>query len=402
MKRTIQFLLLFFLLVIYIYSIVFQFFQISTKIILEAVGLLLCTKYIASNKYILKKEYRNLLGTLMLLVIWDGLTSLINGGSEFYLANKIVQAIGSIFAAQIIYSLFKRISSDRIRFYYIVIIVILAESLLALFMKLLPPLNDLVQSILYLDIEEDLLESFLTYRIVGIGNATFFGVMASCTLALMTIMYLLLREQNKKLKVFLVFSWFVIFSVSFFSARYSLFIGLLSVVYYFVCSKVRKSIRLIGLAVLVLFGIYSTVSYYADDVMVRWAFGTFTGDDDGGQTTNILKSWWKDSEFGLKTLLIGDAKYSGINGDVYYKAVDIGILRQIYYGGIIGLMLNLYAHARALKHIYINNKEKVFKRMLFFLMVSYIVMLTKGDASMLSFFILYLVVETEGVFKKVR
>jgi hypothetical protein len=241
-------------------------------------------------------------------------------------------------------------------------------------------------------------------RFHGIGVAMFFGVLPSAAIGLMTSMYLFAKSEGALKKAFWLFTWVFVFAISFLTARYTIFIGCVSLVYYVFVSRKKNLLNNIIISFfLVLFGYlaYIIILNNADLSLLSWAFGAFTGDSVGGNTVEYLLSWWLNTEFEFKTFLIGDARYIAENGVFgYYKNIDVGIYRQIFYGGIIGLLLNLYTHAKILKMASKYEPQQEYKSMLFFLMLCYIVILTKGDANMMSFFILYLVVSTKGVFQK--
>ena len=112
--------------------------------------------------------------------------------------------------------------------------------------------------------------------------------------------------------------------------------------------------------------------------------------------------WWKNAHFEIKTFLIGDGLYTNPNGVGYYMGTDIGFFRRIYYGGIIGLLLYLYYHYKIAYFTYKSIGTRDIKYMMLFLVLSYMVILAKGDANMLSLFVLYLVFFERGIFYRVK
>lgn len=406
MRRLLSLTLLVFLLIIYIYSITFIVIPISTKILLEIVCLVYCLKYIISDRFRLKNQYKIILALLFVMIIWDLFTSLANGGHEFYLATRMITVIGSLFTAHCVYLFSLKITNRRDVFFKIMALVILFESAISLLMKFFPFIYDLLSSFLIFD----LMDEYASYtvfevgRFHGIGSAMFFGVLPSATIGLMTSMYLFAKSEDAIKKAFWLFTWVFILAISFLTARYSIIIGCISLVYFvFVSSKKNLLKNIIPSFFLLLFGYlaYIIILNNSNSSLLGWAFGAFTGDSRGGDTVEFLKDWWLNTKFELKTFLIGDARYMAENGVFgYYKNIDIGIFRQIFYGGIIGLLLNLYTHAKILKMASKFEPQQEYKYMLFFLMLCYIVILAKGDANMMSFFILYLVVSTKGIFQK--
>jgi hypothetical protein len=268
-------------------------------------------------------------------------------------------------------------------------------------MKVVPSVYSFVEIILQFEVEDSsLLDSLIANRLIGIGNAAFFGVLVSCALGLMLSIYLIPKVSIFN-RVILIVSWIIIFSVSFLTARYSIFVAIISLMFYFSINSTFKSMALISLCSLLCWVIYLYILDFADPGMIDWAFGAFV--KNGGSSSNtvdVLIQWWTKTEIELKTFLIGDGRYVGLNGEGYYMNIDIGIFRQIFYGGLIGLFLNLRVHALILKKAYYRRREKDFKFFVIFLFFCYIAILTKGDASMITFFVLILVIETGGVFNK--
>lgn len=394
-------LLLCFLLLIYIYSITFVFIPVSAKILLEIVCLFVCMRYITNPRFCLKKEYYDIVVSLLLLGFWDLIVSTLNGGSEYHLAKRGFIAIGSLFASQCIYELSIRAKViDRKRFLRLIVIVIFSESVLSLLMKVFPFILTALQSILVFDFggfgPENMI--FEMGRFHGIGTAMYYGVLPSAMLGLMATMYLLVNSNTFKTKISYIFIWCIIFAVSFLTARFTIFIGALSIVYYLYASGRRslaQNIVLLALMGLFFFCAYKILLDNATKRLLEWAFGEFSGDKGG--TASVLYDLWLNTRFTLKTLLIGDAKYNIADG-VYYMNTDIGIFRQIYYGGLIGLFLDLKVHYKIFRVGVANEKDSSYKAMFFSLLLGYIVLLMKGDASLMSLFLLFSVFNTKGIY----
>lgn len=387
------------MLMCYIYGITFAFFPISTKIILELVGFLLCFKYLGK----IRKEYKTIITFLGLIVLWDVLTSMANGCSEFYLIKKTIQAIGSFFAANLIYNVMQKVKPSFYQLLWFVVLAIFFESLISLLMYIVEPLNNFMQTFLANDFEDDpdVLEKFLLQRFVGIGNAKFFGVLPSCAVGLFTSLYLYAKVKSSSQKIILLFIWLFVLVISFLTARYSMVLGALSLMFLLYVQgriSIGKIIVLSLFSFIFLYAAYCVIIEYAGDAMVAWAFGSFDGSGEGGGSVEQVLYWWTETEVEFKTLIMGDARYTD-PVTTYYKGVDVGIFRQIFYGGIIGLLLNILGHYKILKLAYLNYNDKTFKIMLMFLLVSYVAILGKGDTNMMSYFVLYLIFSTNGIIK---
>lgn len=398
MKKAISIVLLYFILLVYLYSLVFPFIPISAKIILELVSILFCI-FTCSRKS-LKKEYKALFGPLAAMIVWDVITCLLNGGTEFYLAEKAITAIICFYTSHVIFLISKNITNEYDNYLLMILITVLIESTIALVMKVYPPFYSLMNNIVVFDFFGFEMEDIYDIgRFTGLGNAKFFGVLPTCALGLMTAMYLFAIEKNIVKKTLIALSFILILVVSFFTARYSMFLGAVALAYYIVLQKkhIFKNILLALIFFVVLYGVYLFTLSSGNDYLISWAFGTFDGSSND-RTAEVVIDWWKNTSFEFSTFIFGDAHYKGLNGDGYYGGVDVGIFRQIYYGGIIGLILNFVAHAKILKLTYYQHQTKEHKLLLFSLLLCYLVILTKGDTNMLSFFVLYLVYSTKGIY----
>lgn len=404
MKKIIFYIVLAIILVVYIYSIVFKAFPISTKIVLEAIGFLYCIRYMISPNYRLRKDYWVIIRIIAMIVVWDLMTSLINGQSEFHLIKYFVTSLGSIFCAQMIFSYTRKYIKIPETMLMAIVVTIFAESMLSLVMKVYPPAFDMVSSVLRFEFLENTRITFDQARFIGIGNAIFFGVLASCSLGVMTSVYLIRLTKPGRQRTEIIIMWMVIAIVSFFCARWSITLIGLSLLLFVIYQRGVN----IGKTIATLFGVgflaimaYMIVMRNMNNELYEWAFSFLT--DSSASNDNTLEQvlyWYTNVNFEFKTLFIGDALYALANGS-YYGFSDVGYFRQIYYGGVVGLFLNLWVHYKTLKMTYKYHQTRIFKQFLTFLMLGYLAILGKGDASMLTFYILIMVYYTRGAFEYV-
>lgn len=405
MKKIIFSFIYIFLLVVYIYSIVFKIIPISTKIILEGIGVLYCLKYIMNPEFVLKREYRNIIRIIICIIIWDFITCLLNGNIEFHLTKVMIPLIGSLFGGHLIYCFSKNRIKTTDTFLFWIVLTIFLESVLTILMKLIPSVYSIFESILVFDFgNTGFLDIFEKARFFGIGNATFFGVLPSCTLGVITSAFLMKNSKSTHKIMTNVIMYIVISVTSFFVARTSIIIVIISlflILLYLSRQGLYNSLKLL----LLLFGIVSLSFMYmmsyvnANSELETWAFDFLINQDvETGSAGNVIR-WWEETKFDLSTFIIGDAQYVNPDGS-YYKRVDIGFFREIFYGGIIGLCLNLYLHGYILYQIYLRENSKDILYMVCSFFLSYLVVLGKGDANMVSLFLLYLIYYSEGVYKK--
>lgn len=404
MKKVFFYFIFVFLLIIYIYSIVFDAFPLSTKIILEVVGLIGCLKFIFNNNYRLKKEYKSVFFLIIAIVIWDLITSLLNGANQFHLVRDMIPTLGSVFGAQLLWSYSRPYLKNNNHFLFILAITIFGESVLSLMMKASPALYGLIDSFLVFDFGSDTITDIYDLtRVFGIGNAHYFGVLASCILGVMTSVYLIFHSDGSLKKVVLIMAWIVIAFASFLTARWSIFIVGLSGLLFLFCLRSMRVENKFGIVFLLIIA-GASVIYFAlnsvDTEAQEWAFGYFIDRDSSDHSADIVVGWWENTRFDFKTLLIGDARYTDPRGG-YYMHVDVGFFREIFYGGIIGLFIIVFSHIKILRYTYKYNKSKSFKWYLAFLLFGYLAAMAKGNLNMMTFYILILVFYSGGIYDRV-
>lgn len=402
MKKWINKIIFYSLLFVYVYSIVFDFFPLSTKIILEVFGLLLCIKYLASNRWKLKSEYKLILSYILLLAIWDIVISLLNGQREFHIIKSMFAVVFSIFGSELLYKYYKRTSFCNVDFYYILVIVIFIESSLAILMKAFPELYNFIDSIIVFDLGDESRDDIFTVaRLSGIGNAIYFGVLPSCCLGVMSSVYVISQTKSSLVRFYIMIMWIVISIASFMTARTSILLVGMSVLYFLYCQKeagLKRSISIFFLFITLIFVAYLVTMNNVDQELQKWAFSFLIDRDSDDGSVETVMHWWLNTSVSPGTLFWGDAQYIDPKGG-FYRHVDVGVFREIFYGGLLFLLMNLYIHWRILRMCLKYNSDKFYKLFLASIMIGYIGILSKGDASMLTFFILFLVFQTRGIFE---
>ena len=400
--KLLRFSLIFFLFYIYCYSIVFTFFPVSTKILLGGIGLIYTIFKLASGRLRLKKEFVWILKYSVILCLWDTVLSVISGYYQFHFFELIKTPIGSLFGAGLLYELSKPIIKTEKDFLLFFVFVVFTECALTIIMSMMPSIFNLVMSIQVTDMgNKEVTDIEGYYRMIGIGNAVYFGVLPICAFALLSCSYLISNNLVKSFSLaFVIIAFLFIGVASFFSARTSLAlvaIALLPILFNFKSVGIKNIILLsIVLFVSLLFGIKYIESNF-NDSMLDWAFSFLVNKDSDSGSIGEVVEWWEKTEFNPLTFIIGDGCYENPDGS-YYKRVDIGWFRIIFYCGIIGLSMILYFHYKISKFIYNCNKNRNLFLMLFLLFLSYAVILAKGDTLMLTFLILFLVYYKGGIF----
>jgi len=397
-KNVIVFILLF----IYIYSLIFRVLPVNTKIVLEAIGLLVSLPFIFSNNYILKKKYRWILLYAVIVIIWDFLVCLLNGTNTYLLTKAMVTPVGSLFGAQLICMCSRKVFHELEDFFFLVLLTVFFESILAVGVHFIPGASDIFTSILVPSGGAAELNDIAGYyRLVGIGNAVAFGALPSFTIGAFSAVYVIATSKNSLRTMLSLFMYAVIILVTFLIVRTSMAISALSIIVLLFLSKNKIKTVLLSFLSITVFTIIaiSLINQYMDSNMFDWAFGFLISKDMDSGTQGRMLEWYQNTNFELKTLIIGDGLYD-LPGGGYYKEVDVGFFRQIYYGGIIGLALMLYYHYKILRYCYISKTTSLLKIILSSLFLSLLVILAKGDTNLLSYFILMLVIFDDGLFYK--
>ena len=137
-----------------------------------------------------------------------------------------------------------------------------------------------------------------------------------------------------------------------------------------------------------LYGLFIVASTYLPDAIIKWAMSAFEKDGDSSSTGTVIE-WWTKTRIPILTLIGGDGMYT--EGGHYYKRIDVGHFRQVYYGGIIGLLLVFRYYWIIIKSTVLLVHDKHLYRLLMILFANFIVSMAKGDLSMLDVFFLFFV-----------
>lgn len=388
---------------IYCFSLVFTFFPVSTKILLEGAGLLYVLIKLFSGKFKLKKEFVWIFKYSFFLLLWDTILSIVSGYYQFHFFELIKTPIGSVFAAGLMFEISKTILKTERDFLLFFVFVVFSECALTILMNMMPSLFDLVMKIQITDMgNKEVTDIEGYYRMIGIGSAVYFGVLPVCAFALLACSYLINSRLTKSLSMaFVIIAFLTIAVAYFFSARTSLAIVAIATI------PLLLNLKSIGIKNLFVFGVVFLLAVILginyiennfNDSMLEWAFGFMVDKESSNSVVSVL-SWWQNTDFSLLTFIIGDGCYENPDG-TYYQHVDVGWFRIIYYCGIIGLLMIMYFHYKLSLFIYKCKKSREMLLMLVLLFVSYAVILAKGDATLLTFLILFLVYYKGGVFER--
>ena len=91
------------------------------------------------------------------------------------------------------------------------------------------------------------------------------------------------------------------------------------------------------------------------NAFIEWLFepifNFFENGTVSSQSTNGLKSFYKNFHPSNHTLLFGDGYWNDLSGNGYYGHTDVGFMRNIYYGGVFYTII-LYSVALLFLYIF--------------------------------------------------
>ena len=393
MRKAANDIITFILLLFYIYSIRLTFLPVTPKIMMEVLGLFVYMAY--AKKNLIPATFVSFLFLLVVINIFGLFTVIINGTSEFiYIFQWLVAPIGAFFGSYFIYRASRKSITDITSFLKILSSVVFVESIITVFIRLSPSFASVVGSVQeYLLTEDDLAFGIQElYRFTGLGIAVYFGVIPSCAVGVMTTVYLLVNSKSRVQRLYYSFVFVFISVVSFLVAKTSALVVLLACLFYGYCLIRRKSFKMLGSMILVAITMVVLFNYaeqYLPRNVYKWAFDVFLEKDINTGSSGAVIDTWKHTKFDAKTFLIGDARYT--EGQHYYKGVDVGYYREIYYGGIIGLLLIFMCNFKVVKDTMRYALDNEMKIMLLCLYGSYLIALGKGDLNMIDVFIMFFV-----------
>ena len=158
--------------------------------------------------------------------------------------------------------------------------------------------------------------------------------------------------------------------------------------------------------VIVLFLFYQETYFESIGINTSYAFEIFDKFRETGKlqsnSFDVTSEMWKTLPSYIETWILGDAKYEDENGG-YYMHTDVGYLRVIFYGGIVGLFFYLYYIYKLIKLSYLRSgrDENVkFLVILYYLLV--LVWMWKGHYDTNCFLYLLLFAMTLNQMQRVK
>ncbi len=360
--------ILFFCFFFYLYAIQFNGIPATTRLIMSAAGLALLifaiTRQAEKEKNIfISKSFIRYLFLFLGIVLISACSLVINETRDPEFIKYPLSIVLILLAAYFIQFLIVKLHGEinyRIVFRYL-IAAVFTQVVLALIMFMVPAVSVFLQNIQNSasTLDSHLLEETGGFRLNGFGS-TFFSSGIINGFALICIAFLLKDKTISKRRIIsLAIQFLIIFVLGMMMARTTLIGFILAIVFLLkpsftlnrkVFRNTRRFFWVILLAPLLIIFTLITVFPKASDQLVsaaNFGFELFINYYNKGEftskSTNALQTMYVYPD-NAKTYIIGDGKYYNTPGNPsngYYKGTDVGMLRLIYYFGIIGLVCYL-------------------------------------------------------------
>lgn len=236
--------------------------------------------------------------------------------------------------------------------------------------------------------------SYIAYKFrYGFDGFAAFGAASIFSIAILLNSYLLIGSTlNKRDFRNNLFSYLLILIGCFLYGRITVFAIVLSIMYMLLfCKNKKRLIKIflhLLLATVIIYFTLHQLSKVNDDIKIwmNWAFEFINSiiNNNIGETYSV-KHMFEDMYFlpSIKTILIGDGRYTEADGIGYYMHTDVGFLRPILLFGIVGLIINYMSLYIILKKMYLLQKileNKSAKLLIVCIAIMNIVLEMKGEA----------------------
>ncbi len=378
MIKLIKYSFAFVLIFLYLANIGFSFFpeKIKTTLVVSLLGVIYyIIKFRLRDPYNIRKGIYYIIP----LAVWMSLSILLNHSSQFWFMQFVLLQIVYMFGAAFILDLTRIRDVNTIM--WIIVGYVLVQNAVAFLGIQFPLISDFIR-----DLEKEELfisvEGQLTYRAFGFGEHIFFvgGVWSAIALLIITFLY---KRKQISLQWFSVVFFLIVVS-GLFVARTTLSgcVALAMLIF-----PLRKNI--LGIWKYLLAGmVLITLLLFSQNYLLQYDYNTgyaYELINNFFETGNIETSssqktvnMWNILPNSFETWFIGDAKYVAEEGG-YYMHTDVGYMRIVFYGGIVGLILYLLFTYLLTRRIYrLNDKDYDVRLFLIFYWVMVLMWMWKG------------------------
>lgn len=360
------------LMFVFIYPLQFTFFPLSTRYLLAIVGLIL----LITNKHLFSKYVSGVLRFVPIL-FFSVLTCLVNQTSDFGLWTTPIVYSLSFFSAVGVISLTK--TNNQESFVDMFVMAVVIQMILHLIFFIFPEIEEMANLVLAsTELAQESMESSLGVRMRGLGSAFFgTGVVNSIALILISFFY----SPSKK---YHIIAYILIIVIGVFASRTTLVGFLIS--FPLLLRRMRVPFRkvIVG-ACIFIFGISALATALKNSGEQKYVnlfnFGfAFINDYESSKKFNTedidALSYSGRLPDNIKTWIIGDGLLADPQNPAtaYYKHVDQGYLRCIFFYGLLGTISLLIGYYLEVNRVVRYNRDKRFYILYFF----YLVIMYKG------------------------
>lgn len=346
--------------------------SINASILVSLIGIIVYCKDRHLSLFLKKDETIWLSFFILIFII--GVTTVYNQQLDLYFFKEIIlTGLARFFASYIIIRLFQRLFGKEAclqTFINIYTGLIIFQIIISIGMFFSPSIYNIISKIIGISsLNASKMGGMIGIRPFGIGSYSFFGagIINSFVLVLITVFMYNNQRTIDRQKLLYIFLFISVFGLLI--ARTTIVGTLISIcimTIYELKAKIYilKKILPIVLTTILVISVVPLPSSISSKIefLEKFGFELFFNYGESGQlTTSSTNSMMKMYVLpdNTKTWIIGDGKWR--NGNLYYKETDIGFIRIIYYGGIIGLLAFLIYQMILIKlssEIFHNLKQK--------------------------------------------
>lgn len=336
-------------------------------------------------KYFKSKYFLSVTGIYLLVNIWILIVVIINGSSDFSYFKTFLHMYLLVLIGSILYLFLCKIGKKKMIVNYVVIAFVL-QTTIEWGAYLLPSFKTIIN---FTKSAETIAkgESYSGVRANALAGSDFFGL--SAAYAMVSILYFssynTLSRNNRIIKIFI---YLYMITGTFFAGRTG-YIGVALAIIYILFKKITTKSRLhlshrekntllftsvVFLAVVIFFVKEYTTNQSIYN-LINFTFQSFINKAENGSFMNSsMESLFKMySHVNFNSLIFGDGLYAGKNGG-YYMNTDVGYLRVMLLGGVLGLVLMFILQLKILSPK--KCKERV---LVYFIIFCLIILNFKGE-----------------------
>ncbi len=392
----------FFLFFLYFSNIQFVFLpdKIRTRLIVGVIGFVYYVFNFGGRDFY---QIRKIAMFLTPLALWMALSIVVNTDSQTWFLQFVILQILFAFGAAMIIHIGNLNDYSKVLWFFLCYVVI--QELVSFASYQIPAITSLIHRFQAREFDDNSI--LWRNRAMGLGEFKLFGggVFVAIGILSMTMLY---KFKKLRIEFYIPLLLFSLLS-GLFVARTSL-TGIFALL--LLLFPLRKNwYKLLwgaGLGVVFLALLqYQERSFGSQGIDTDYAFELFDKYRDTGKVQSnsfdVTKEMWQVLPTDLSTWFIGDAKYEDARGG-YYMHTDVGYLRVIFYGGIVGLFFYILYSCKLARRTYVlSGKDKMLTQFLIMYVTFMLIWMWKGhyDVNCVLFFFLFSMILQKAPITKV-